>query len=341
MASDQPSAAPWGDNAMEDARMIEGALKLLRVCVGIAAGEEVLIVADQPMGRIARAIAVATLEVKAEPVVTFMQTRQRDGQEPPRAVAAAMRAADVFLAPVSRSITHTCAVKDAVGTGARGLLLTQWRDDMLVAGGIEADFRRVAPLCQAVAAEFERGKRLCLTTRQGTHLEMHIEGRHGNALTCLVRPGQFSPVPTIEANVSPVEGTACGKFIADVSVPYAGIGLLEEPIEAEVRAGYITSISGGAQARRLSEILEGFADPLVYNIAELGIGLNPLARVTGCMLEDEGVYRTAHIGIGTNITLGGVVKAACHYDLLLWEPTIEIDGQVIIQAGVPVLEKQP
>jgi 2,5-dihydroxypyridine 5,6-dioxygenase len=25
----------------------------------------------------------------------------------------------------------------------------------------------------------------------------------------------------------------------------------------------------------------------------------------------------AHIGVGTNITLGGTVKAPCHYDLLV------------------------
>jgi hypothetical protein len=40
-----------------------------------------------------------------------------------------------------------------------------------------------------------------------------------------------------------------------------------------------------------------------------------------------------HIGIGTNITLGGNVKAAIHYDLLMWEATIELDGNVILEKG--------
>ncbi|MEG1849551.1 MAG: hypothetical protein RR197_03250 [Oscillospiraceae bacterium] len=52
------------------------------------------------------------------------------------------------------------------------------------------------------------------------------------------------------------------------------------------------------------------------------------------MLEDEGVYGSAHIGIGTSITLGGVVKAACHYDLIMHRATVEADGVVILRDGV-------
>ena len=73
-----------------------------------------------------------------------------------------------------------------------------------------------------------------------------------------------------------------------------------------------------------------------FNVAELGIGLNPNARLTGCMLDDEGVLGTIHIGIGTSHTLGGFVVAPTHYDLLMWDPTIEIDGQVV-QKGAEVL----
>ena len=51
------------------------------------------------------------------------------------------------------------------------------------------------------------------------------------------------------------------------------------------------------------------------------------------MLEDEGVISTAHIGIGTSITLGGVVKAPTHYDLLMWNPRIEVDGRVIVDGN--------
>jgi len=38
---------------------------------------------------------------------------------------------------------------------------------------------------------------------------------------------------------------------------------------------------------------------------------------------------TIHIGIGTSHTLGGEIVAPTHYDLLMWEPTIAVDGRVV------------
>ena len=163
---------------------------------------------------------------------------------------------------------------------------------------------------------------------------MNIEGRRGNALTCVVdKPGMFSPVPNIEANVSPIEGSAEGKIVVDASIPYIGIGLLREPVKMTVNKGFITEIQGGYQADVLRRDLESKNDPNVYNIAELGVGLNPRSEMTGIMLDDEGVLGSAHIGIGTSITLGGKLKAAVHYDLVLWKPTIKLDGKTVIEKG--------
>ena len=143
----------------------------------------------------------------------------------------------------------------------------------------------------------------------------------------------FTTVPTIEANVSPLEGTAEGTIVADASIPYIGIGLLKEPITFKVEKGMIVSITGGSQADILRRNWESKNDPLVYNVAEMGIGLNPECRFIGYMLEDEGVYGSVHIGTGTNITLGGVIKAACHYDLIMTGATIVADGRYVLKDG--------
>jgi len=208
--------------------------------------------------------------------------------------------------------------------------MTDFTEEMMVHGGLTADFEVVRPLCEGVASRFGEGKKVHLTTPGGTDLTLDITGRRGNALTCMVGAGEFSTVPTVEANCSPVEGTAQGKIVADASIPYIGIGLLQEPVIAEVKDGHITSISGGNQAEVLISDLQSHQDPNVYNIAELGVGLNPKCRMCGIMLEDEGVMSTCHIGIGTSITLGGTVKAAVHYDLIQWHPTIKIDGKVVV-----------
>ncbi len=318
---------------MKQTLLARGARTVVEVCAQVKKGETAVIVADPHMQSIAQAIANAVYASGAEPVLAMMVTRTQDGEEPPGPVASAMARSNVFFSAVSRSITHTRAVTSAVAEGSRGIMLTGFTESMLAGGGVEADFRQAAPVCKRVAEAMAGSRHIHLTNTAGTDLRLSAEGRRGNALTCIVGPGEFSPCPTVEANVSPVEGSAEGVIVADASVPYIGIGLLEEPVVAKVSGGLIREISGGRQAKLLAADLAAKDDPNVYNIAELGVGLNPRCRFIGEMLEDEGVYGTVHIGIGTNITLGGNVKAACHYDLIMTEPTIVADGKIVLERG--------
>ena len=281
---------------MNEILMVKGAKRVVETCVGVRPGEQVLIVTEGEKLPIAQAVAQAVYAVDAEPMIALMLPRERDGQEPPAAIAAA--------------ITHTHAVKEACKRGSRGGVLTQFTQELMIHGGLEADFREVAPTCKAVAGILAGAKEVRLTTPHGTDLTFSAEGRRSNAMYCMVEPGEFSPVPTVEANVSPLEGTAQGIIVANASIPYIGI-----------------------QAEMLKRDLEQKQDPNVYNIAELGVGLNPKCRFMGFMLEDEGVRGSVHIGIGTSITLGGNVKAACHYDLIMTEPTLIVDGQMVLHNG--------
>ena len=318
---------------MKQMLMSKGAKIIVEVCAGVKAGEKAVVVTEPVMLSMAQAISSAIMAVGAEPVITVMPPRKADGQEPPASVAAAMKASDVFFNVVNKSITHTQATRDAAANGSRGIMMTQFNEEMLMHGGVFADFANIAPQCQAVAKAMENSKVITVTTPLGTNVTFSAEGRPGNALTCITKPGKFTTVPTIEANVSPIEGTAEGVIIADASIPYIGIGLLEEPIRCEVNKGFITKVEGGKQAQMLIADWQAKNDPNVYNVAELGIGLNPECSFIGAMLEDEGVYGSIHFGIGTNITLGGHTKAACHYDLIINHATVIADGKVILKDG--------
>lgn len=311
--------------------------KILDLNLNIKSGEKLLIVTEPEKMSIAETIAASAVRKDVEPVIAIMIPRETDGQEPPEIIANAMKASDAFLSVVGKSITHTNAVKNAIANGSRGIVLTQFSEDMMIKGGMEADFKSLAPLCKDVAKALEGGNEIRLTTALGTDLTFSATGRKGNALYCMVEKGQFSTAPTIEANVSPIEGTAQGKIVADASVPYLGIGLLEEPIYFDVVDGNIVSIEGGYQADILRDDLASKNDPGVYNIAELGMGLNPNCRFIGLMLEDEGVFGSVHIGIGTSVNLGGTLKAACHYDLIMTKPTVVVDGRTILKDGDVVL----
>ncbi|MED5563487.1 MAG: leucyl aminopeptidase, partial [Gemmatimonadota bacterium] len=306
------------------------AQRLVHVNARVQPGEIVVVVTDPTMQRYADAVGTAAREAGADVTLCVIPLRSQDGQEPPPPVARAMAEAAVIFSPVRVSITHTRAMRTALEAGARVCMMTAYTDAIMTSSALlETDFEGQAEVCRRLGAAFTEGESVLLTSPRGTDLHFGIEDRVANVLTNIPEPGELGPIPDIEVNVVPVTGSAEGTIVADASVPYLGIGILEDPVVCSVHEGYIVEMTGGEQADFLREHLESFSDPHCFNVAELGVGLNPNARLTGEMLEDEGVMGTIHIGIGTSHTLGGEIVAPTHYDLIMWEPTITVDGRVV------------
>jgi leucyl aminopeptidase (aminopeptidase T) len=69
------------------------------------------------------------------------------------------------------------------------------------------------------------------------------------------------------------------------------------------------------------------SDAGARTIAELGIGLNPGARLTDRMLEAEKAFRTAHVAFGSNEGMpGGLSRSRVHIDYLFKLPSLDIVG---------------
>ena len=102
--------------------------------------------------------------------------------------------------------------------------MTDFTPEVMMHGGIEANFDQIKPTCIAVAKALEDANEIHVTSPGGTDLTFKTGGRRGNALYCVVEKGQFSTIPTIEANTTPIEGTAEGVIVCDASIPYLGIG---------------------------------------------------------------------------------------------------------------------
>jgi aminopeptidase len=99
--------------------------------------------------------------------------------------------------------------------------------------------------------------------------------------------------------------------------------------------------SGGA-ARGVSAVrgLEVFNDALAGAtgtgnvIGELGIGLNSEVTVPcGNIMLDEKIPGTIHIAVGDNRMLGGVNESSLHWDLLVMNPTVTVDGAALPTGG--------
>jgi leucyl aminopeptidase (aminopeptidase T) len=317
--------------------MMRGARKIVEVCAAVKPGESVVIVADtdSTMLEIADVLAAAAHEREAEVVVTVMSPRAVDGAEPPRAVVEAMKAADVALLPVSYSISHSKGLREAMSSGTRVVSLVALTKDMMVRGGIEADFPKLRPLCDAVAASLSAAEEAFLTSRGGTDVRLKLAGRIGNSHPCIVdRPGTFTTVPGLEANISPAEGQGEGVIVFDGSIPNLRMGVVDAPVVVEVRRGSIVKISGGRHADILRRVWERQKDPSVYNVAQLAVGLNPeCTPFTGVWLNDHGAYGTVHIGIGTSANIGGTTQAPLHFDGMMYRPTLRLDTRTILEDG--------
>ena len=146
-------------------------------------------------------------------------------------------------------------------------------------------------------------------------------------------PGILTPALILAATIAPLEGSAQGVIVADGSVGQLGIGLLSEPVFSNVRDGFLTGAHGGPQAILLRDALISHEDPYVYNLAELSVGLNPGASLSGHPLEDGGAKGVVRIGTGTNTLTGGRVRAASHYDLFIRGATLTLDGEPILKEG--------
>jgi leucyl aminopeptidase (aminopeptidase T) len=95
----------------------------------------------------------------------------------------------------------------------------------------------------------------------------------------------------------------------------------------------VVRIEGGGEAIQLRNLLESLEDENAYVIAELGIGTNEAAGLTGITLEDEKILGTVHVAVGRNTGFGGVNMSKIHLDFIMTRPTFKIDGKTLIENG--------
>ncbi|NPV69598.1 MAG: aminopeptidase [Firmicutes bacterium] len=319
---------------MRHVEMVKGARTLVDVCAGVRPGERVVVVTDTNKVLIAEVLVSLLVERGLDPIVLVMLPRQSHGQEPPQSVADAILNANVVFAPTTYSMSHSQARLAVCKSGGRFVSMPDYCEDMLVRGGLLADFVQQREVVLKVAQTLTTARCARITTEKGTDLTLCLDGREGRdqSAICTER-GSFGSPPDIEAHIAPVEGTAEGVLVVDGSIPVPEVGVVREPVTLTVREGYIVNIEGGGEAESLKALLDSTVDRNVFAVGEFGIGLNPEARFIGCMLEDEGVFGTIHIGFGSNSTIGGRIRTVMHTDCVVKKPTVYLDGVTLIRDG--------
>ena len=184
-----------------------------------------------------------------------------------------------------------------------------------------------------MAARLSSANQARLTCPRGSDFTFDLSGREGIADDgALTARGAFGNLPCGEGFIAPLSGE--GRIV--VAATLASVGLAEEPVELTVEDGRLLSAENGLGPRFI-ELLRS-AGEKGTNLAELGVGTNDCARLTGSVLEDEKILGTVHVAFGASAGIGGTVSVPIHLDVVVLEPTLEVGGELVLDGGQFVLD---
>jgi len=312
---------------MTDDALRRAAETAIDQCLALQPTESCAVITDderRPIGETLYEVASGTTD---DAVLLRYPPGDQHGAEPPAPVAAAVRAADVFVAPTTKSLTHTLARSNATDAGARGATMPGITEAVMIRG-LDADYDAIADACADLLEQVGDATEIRVTSPQGTDITFEPGDRAWRDDVGINHaPGEFSNLPAGEVFVSPV--TANGTYVVDGTMRPHGRLDPDQRLEFEVEDGFVTAISDDAIPTQVEKASEDVGRD-AYNLAELGIGANVgVTELVGSVLLDEKAGGTVHIAIGDDHAIGGDIEAPLHLDGILREPTVYADGEEV------------
>lgn len=201
---------------------------------------------------------------------------------------------------------------------------------------INVDYDSLQWVHKEVKKMLDLGDVIHITTKAGTDLRYPIKGcRAVSSDGIYTLAGTGGNIPAGEVFIAPEKKSVTGKVVVDASSRNRHSTILvKKPFTIYIEQGEVVNIEGGKEAKLLQESLEWAERTAKYGwgikrLCELGIGLNPHAKISGSMILDEKVRKTAHVAIGSNNWFGGTVYAAIHLDQVFKNPRITVDGRFL------------
>jgi leucyl aminopeptidase (aminopeptidase T) len=204
---------------------------------------------------------------------------------------------------------------------------------------VNVDYAKIRKTGTFIASKLHGKSSVRVYDAKGTDLTFSIDNRHigtevGTLEDCFLSGKKCEvEVPGGEVYVAPIETSANGVLVVDEFKDYK-----IQNLQLCFREGKVVNFKaerGSDVFRKLLDKAEGDKD----RIAELGIGINYDMKLTGYRIYDEKALGTAHIAIGNNVHLGGANKASIHWDFVLYNPSIEVDGMPLMEKGKLLVNK--
>ena len=311
-------------------RMIESARRAMEAVLELQPTDRVLVVQDPQCAKCSQAFFEAAKAAGCVTTSYELPAQGRPLRAMPEGMASCAQDQDVVINVMS-------GASDEIPFRIEWLTLLEERglrvghspsihEDMMDGGPMDVDYGQMVVRADRLLDALDGACSARVTTPGGSDITLDIEGRRF-VTDVKITPTELGVnLPCGEVYCAPVETGADGVLVVDG--PIGGEGAPPEPVTLQVQGGLVVEVRCADRQwqERITQLLD--TDQGARTIAELGIGLNPKARLVGIMLEDEKALRTAHLAFGSNIGMpGGVNTSTTHVDYLVHRPTIVVRDQ--------------
>jgi hypothetical protein len=315
-------------------KVVEYAYNALIAVMGANHGEKIVIVCDATKERIGEVFIKASLKASLDTRMELLETGpDRYRVEPSQAIRHLFRVKRPNLAiNLLRGIAEETPFRIQLIN-----LETQNKDlrlghgpgitwDMLTDGALAVsieEYEKMNAQADRIISATWGAQRIEVTTPRGTKVKLSIHNR-GFFKDTTITQEKWGNLPTGEITVGPVENSLTGVIVCDLAI--GGVGLIEKNLKIISEDGKVKRLIGdGLSQSVLGKVKRALStDRMASVIGELGIGLNPKARIMTEFLESEKVYGTVHFAFGRNVDYptGGENTSANHMDFLMSEPSV-------------------
>jgi len=310
------------------------AMEIIERIGAVRAGETVLIIGDPLTNtEIVEALAIATNYLEAHPVVMTIPLPPYPGRyDIQGAVIESVKVSNVSVGITTNSISHTEASVESLKNGHAWLSMNGTTDITMMSSAMSLVGTEKLKCITEKARDALSGKFCRITSDLGTDVTFELSGNLFAKWGELGSRPVYHMCPDGEAGNAPKKYTVNGTVVIDgmqegcipLRWPY------DQPITYKLKDGKICDVYGGSAAAVFKKTLE-MGDEGTWYLGEFAIGTNPEAVMSGALQEDKHCLGTMHFSPGD----GGENSSMLHLDGVMIKPTIEIDGKIIIDKGVP------
>lgn len=319
-----------------------GACNAVETCLGVQAGENVVLIADEASRIVAASIAAAIDERHARCTGLLLETLgPRPMTAAPAEVLSALETADagvMCVTPQAGELAARMAIVKVVERRQIRYAHMVGVTPEIMQQGMRADYRMVDRLSEKLRERMLRAETLTVKTEAGTEFAAHFDRRLDWVKTSgLINPRYWSNLPAGEVFTTPA--TVDGTFVCDATAGDHFNGkygdLQSTPLKLTIKGARLVSVD--CPRKDLEQEFWDYChtDENSDRVGELAFGTNlGLTEMIGVLLQDE-KFPGVHLAFGDpygNQTHADW-KSTTHVDVLTRKCDVWIDDDQVIKKG--------